>query len=362
MRKGKRLLCGALALLMVLSLLTAGAVQQAYAAAASQQSEEQKKEEEQKKAEEQKQRQAEMDELEKQKQEKRKNLEELRKQIAEAKSKKEDVMGTKNLLDQQNQILMEQIDDTKQQIDLYAQQIETYQEMEEEQYSLFCQQVRSEEERGSLSYWSVLFKATSIADLLNRLEFVNEVAEYDRNLIEAIRQTRENIKTDKAAMEEQEALLEFVYYAVRTLSVVLFTLHKDPANTRFVSTVLLSLFEYDERVVACFQNAPLHDHTPLMDALDRMREYCEEKERCRRNLLVEHFGERTSRSRLCDEKDNIPCDNCEKRKRWSGCKKQVKSRSRHRAPPPRRLFHTSWSHSSCSSASRSKTKRTGPGS
>lgn len=208
MRKGKRLLCGALALLMVLSLLTAGAVQQAYAAAAeSQQSEEQKKEEEQKKAEEQKQRQAEMDELEKQKQEKKKNLEDLRKQIAEAKSKKEDVMGTKNLLDQQNQILMEQIDDTKQQIDLYAQQIEAYQEMEEEQYSLFCQQVRSEEERGSLSYWSVLFKATSIADLLNRLEFVNEVAEYDRNLIEAIRQTRENIKTDKAAMEEQEALL-----------------------------------------------------------------------------------------------------------------------------------------------------------
>ena len=207
MRKGKRLLCGALALLMVLSLLTAGAIQQAYAAAASQQSEEQKKEEEQKKAEEQKQRQAEMDELEKQKQEKKKNLEELRKQIAEAKSKKEDVMGTKNLLDQQNQILMEQIDDTKQQIDLYAQQIEAYQEMEEEQYSLFCQQVRSEEERGSLSYWSVLFKATSIADLLNRLEFVNEVAEYDRNLIEAIRQTRENIKTDKAAMEEQEALL-----------------------------------------------------------------------------------------------------------------------------------------------------------
>ena len=207
MRKGKRLLCGALALLMVLSLLTAGAVQQAYAAAASQQSEEQKKEEEQKKAEEQKQRQAEMDELEKQKQEKKKNLEELRKQIAEAKSKKEDVMGTKNLLDQQNQILMEQIDDTKQQIDLYAQQIEAYQEMEEEQYSLFCQQVRSEEERGSLSYWSVLFKATSMADLLNRMEFVNEVAEYNKSIISALQETRENIKAEKAEMEAKETQL-----------------------------------------------------------------------------------------------------------------------------------------------------------
>lgn len=203
MRRGKRLLCGVLSLLMVLSLLAAGTVQRAYAA----KTDEEKAAEEQKKAEEQAQRQAEMNELEKKKQEKKKNLEELRKQIAEAKSKKEDVMGTKNLLDQQNQILMDQIDDTKAQIDLYAQQITEYEEMEEEQYGLFCQQVRSEEERGSLSYWSVLFKATSISDLLNRLEFVNEVAEYDRNLIEAIRQTRENIKTEKTAMEEQEQLL-----------------------------------------------------------------------------------------------------------------------------------------------------------
>ena len=49
MRKGKRFLCGALALLMVLSLLAAGVVQRAYAVKAydavaeSQQSEEQKK-------------------------------------------------------------------------------------------------------------------------------------------------------------------------------------------------------------------------------------------------------------------------------------------------------------------------------
>lgn len=92
--------------------------------------------------------------------------------------------------------------------------------------------------------------------------------------------------THAQSAEEQEALLEFVYYAVRTLSVVLFTLHKDPANTRFVSTVLLSLFEYDERVVACFQNAPLHDHTPLMDALDRMRWFGEEKQALSDALLA----------------------------------------------------------------------------
>lgn len=203
MRRGKRLLCGVLALLMGLALLAAGTVQRAYAT----KTDEEKTAEEQKKAEEQAQRQAEMNELEKRKQETKERIAELQKQIAEAKSKKEDVMGTKTLLDQRNQLLMDQIGDTQEQIDLHAQQITEYEDMEAEQYALFCQQVRSEEERGSLSYWSVLFKATSISDLLNRLEFVNEVAEYDRNLIEAIRQTRENIKTEKAAMEEQEQLL-----------------------------------------------------------------------------------------------------------------------------------------------------------
>ena len=203
MKKGKRLLCGALALLLVLSLTAVGTVQRAYAT----KSEEDQAAEEQKKAEEAAQRQAEMDELERKKQEKKDRIAELQKQIADAKSKKEDVIGTKTLLDQRNQLLMEEIDDTKAQIDLYAEQIQVYQEMEEEQYALFCRQVRSEEERGSLSYWSVLFKATSISDLLSRLEFVNEVAEYDRSLMEAIRQTRENIKTEKAAMEEQEQML-----------------------------------------------------------------------------------------------------------------------------------------------------------
>ena len=203
MKKGKRLLCGALALLLVLSLTAVGTVQRAYAT----KSEEDQAAEEQKKAEEAAQRQAEMDELERKKQEKKDRIAELQKQIADAKSKKEDVMGTKTLLDQRNQLLMEEIDDTKAQIDLYAEQIQVYQEMEEEQYALFCRQVRSEEERGSLSYLSVLFKATSMADLLNRMEFVNEVAEYNKTLIAAMKETRENIKAEKTEMEAKEAQL-----------------------------------------------------------------------------------------------------------------------------------------------------------
>lgn len=195
MKRAKRILCGLLALTLTLSLLLVGTVTVAYAAKTAEQ-----EAAEQEKA-------ARMAALEQKKKEQADKLKELEKQIADAKKKKEDVMVTKNLLDQRNQLLLEQIDDTQSQIQHAADEITRYEELEDLQYELFCEQVRSEEERGSLSYWSVLFKATSISDLLNRLEFVNEVAEYDRNLIEAIRQTRENIKTEKTAMEEQEQLL-----------------------------------------------------------------------------------------------------------------------------------------------------------
>lgn len=195
MKSAKRILCAFLAVLTLLTLAAAGSVRPAYAAKTAAELEE-----EQRKA-------AQIAALEQKKKEQQEKLKELEKQIAEAKAKKEDVMVTKNLLDQRNQLLLEQIDDTQNQIDDAAAQIARYELLEQEQYELFCQQVRSEEERGSLSYLSVLFKATSMADLLSRMEFVNEVAEYNKTLIAAMKETRENIKAEKTEMEAKEAQL-----------------------------------------------------------------------------------------------------------------------------------------------------------
>ena len=195
MKSAKRILCAFLAILTLLTLAAAGSVRPAYAAKTAAELEE-----EQRKA-------AQIAALEQKKREQQEKLKELEKQIAEAKAKKEDVMVTKNLLDQRNQLLLEQIDDTQNQIDDAAAQIARYELLEQEQYELFCQQVRSEEERGSLSYLSVLFKATSMADLLSRMEFVNEVAEYNKTLIAAMKETRENIKAEKTEMEAKEAQL-----------------------------------------------------------------------------------------------------------------------------------------------------------
>ena len=195
MKLGKRVLCAALSLLLLLTAAAAVAVRPAYA-----EKTEEQLAEEQRKA-------AQIAALEQKKKEQQAKLKDLEKQISEAKAKKNDVMETKKLLDQRNQLLLEQIEDTQDQIDDAAAQIARYEMLEQEQYELFCRQVRSEEERGSLSYLSVLFKASSMSDLLNRMEFVNEVAEYNKMLIAAMKETRENIAEEKAAMEAKEAEL-----------------------------------------------------------------------------------------------------------------------------------------------------------
>ena len=195
MKLGKRVLCAALSLLLLLTAAAAVAVRPAYA-----EKTEEQLAEEQRKA-------AQIAALEQKKKEQQAKLKDLEKQISEAKAKKNDVMETKKLLDQRNQLLLEQIEDTQNQIDDAAAQIARYEMLEQEQYDLFCRQVRSEEERGSLSYLSVLFKASSMSDLLNRMEFVNEVAEYNKMLIAAMKETRENIAEEKAAMEAKEAEL-----------------------------------------------------------------------------------------------------------------------------------------------------------
>lgn len=68
--------------------------------------------------------------------------------------------------------------------------------------------MREEEERGVYSYWSVIFKAASFEDLLGRVDFVNEIAEYNNSVIAQLRDLRKAMQEDKVKLEEQKAELD----------------------------------------------------------------------------------------------------------------------------------------------------------
>lgn len=134
----------------------------------------------------------------------RQRIQELDQQLAEARANKKSVMEQKYILDQRCSALMEEIELLEVQIGETTARIEENEALEAAQYDLFCRQVREEEERGTVSYWSVLFKASSFTDLLSRLDFVNEVMDHDQNVIEDLRATRAQLAADRAALEQQK--------------------------------------------------------------------------------------------------------------------------------------------------------------
>ena len=133
----------------------------------------------------------------------RQKVAELQEELDAVQATKKGVMDQKYLLDQRNTALIEEIELINVQITETTTRIQQNEEQEKAQYELFCRQVRKEEERGPISYWSVLFKATGFADLLSRLDFVNEVMEYDQQVIDNLRTLRQKLAEDKAALEQQ---------------------------------------------------------------------------------------------------------------------------------------------------------------
>ncbi len=152
------------------------------------------------------------------------NASDLNKQKKDLKNKlsalSDDISNTmekKELLDQQ-------ISNTSAQIQNEEAQIRTYeglitqteaelldaQQREAAQYELFCSRVRDMEERGTVSYWSVLFKASSFTDLLGRLDIVNEIMDADQKVIDDLQALQVEIGEKKTELEGQKAASEAV--------------------------------------------------------------------------------------------------------------------------------------------------------
>ena len=121
-------------------------------------------------------------------------------------------MKKKELLDSEISVLSSEISNVESQISTYAELITQTeaelldaQEREAAQYEWFCKRVRAMEERGTISYWSVLFKADSFTDLLSRLDFINEIMDSDQKVIQDLQDLQAEIEEKKESLETQKA-------------------------------------------------------------------------------------------------------------------------------------------------------------
>lgn len=150
-------------------------------------------------------------------------------EIAENKKQTQSVVEQKSDIDRQIELSNETIDNYNAQIQQYSLLIaEKQKELDEaelhetqlqEQYKA---RLRSMEETGTVSYWSILFNASSFSDLLDRVDMIHEIAKSDQLMMkklseatEAVQQSREELEQEQQQMQTardelaaQEAQLE----------------------------------------------------------------------------------------------------------------------------------------------------------
>lgn len=163
-----------------------------------------------------------IEELEAANEEIRGQLAELEQQTQENYSEMEEVVRQKGIIDHQIALLNAQIRVTEAQIQAYSELIADKQAELDRAQAHFNElseknkeRIRAMEENGTVSYWSVLFKANSFADFLDRLNMMDEIARADKQRLQdldtaakAVAEAREQLLTQKAELELAKSSLD----------------------------------------------------------------------------------------------------------------------------------------------------------
>lgn len=133
----------------------------------------------------------------------------LQKELKALQSDKSDAVARKSNIDKQINLIQKEIAAVEGLIAEYEtliaqteEEIRRNEAEEAAQYEVFCQRVRAMEERGTISYWSVLFNAASFSELLSAMDFVSEIMDSDQKVIDDLRAIREEIEAKKLALEQ----------------------------------------------------------------------------------------------------------------------------------------------------------------
>ncbi len=125
------------------------------------------------------------------------------------------MVAEKNVIDQEIGILYAEIVNINEQISAYnlliADQQDKLEEAEaryDELSEKYKDRIRTMEEEGEVSYWAVLFKANSFADLLDRLNMVEEIAAADQRRLDELREAADAVAAAKNELQLQKDDLE----------------------------------------------------------------------------------------------------------------------------------------------------------
>lgn len=155
--------------------------------------------------------------LKDQKKELQNQMKDVQNQYEENEDEIANLVNQKNTIDQEIFLLYEQIANIDQQLAAYAlliadkqDELDAAQKRLSELNAKNRERIRAMEEDGEITYWSVLFKASSFSDLLDRLSMIEEIAAADRKRLQEMDEAAAEVAEAQAALEAEKAELEVV--------------------------------------------------------------------------------------------------------------------------------------------------------
>lgn len=86
--------------------------------------------------------------------------------------------------------------------------LEKAQKNEDKQYKNMKSRIKYLYETGNSSLLELLFSAEDMADFLNKAEFIQNVSDYDRKMLEELRDVRKDVASKQATLKAQKSALE----------------------------------------------------------------------------------------------------------------------------------------------------------
>lgn len=136
----------------------------------------------------------------------------LQAQLKAVKADKDAAMNKKMLIEDQIDVIRQEIANINEQIAMYDQliiektaELEQAEADEKAQFELFCRRMRIMEEQGEVSYWSILFSSSDFSELLDNYMMIEEIIEYDNQVIDELTALQEKVTRDRSALESAQA-------------------------------------------------------------------------------------------------------------------------------------------------------------
>ena len=132
----------------------------------------------------------------------------IQNQLKAVKADKSAAMQKKQLLEDQIDVIRQEIANINEQIAMYDQliaektaELEQAEADEQAQFDLFCRRMRYMEEQGEVSYWSILFASNDFSELLDNYMMIEEIIQYDNQVIDDLTALQEKVTNDRTALE-----------------------------------------------------------------------------------------------------------------------------------------------------------------